>query len=120
MLLVSLGLIELALWDGNLGVFLVGTVASGIATGLTYMGGIATVNLIAEPEHRAQVVAAFLACAIAGLTIPTVSVGLASQSIGVKHSTLYCAIVISGLATVALGAVRRGRDSTATATPSSP
>ena len=120
MLLVSLGLIELALWDGSLSVFLVGTLAGGIATGLTYMGGIATVNLIAEPEHRAQMVAAFLACAFGGLTIPTVAVGLASQSIGVKHSTLYCAIVISGLATVAFGAVRRGpRDSLPTATPAS-
>ena len=110
MLLVSLALIELALWDGILGVLLVGTVAGGCAAGLTYMGGIATVNLIAEPEHRAQMVAAFLAFAFAGLTVPTVAVGLASQSIGVKHSTLYCAIVIAGLATIALGFIHRGQE----------
>jgi len=110
MLLVSLGLIELALWDGSLAIFLAGTLAGGLAAGLAFMGGIATINLIAEPEHRAQVVAAFLACAFAGLTIPSVSVGLASQSIGTKDATLYCAIIIGALATVALTAIRRGKD----------
>jgi MFS family permease len=112
MLLVSLALIELALWGGSLGVFLAGTLAGGVATGLAFMGGIATVNVIAEPEHRAEVVAAFLSCAFAGLTIPSVSVGVASQSIGTKQATLYCAIVIGALAVVALTAIRRGQDVT--------
>jgi len=112
MLLVSLALIELALWDGSLAVFLAGTLAGGIAVGLTFMGGLATVNLIAEPEHRAQVVAAFLSCAFAGLTIPAVSVGIASQSIGTKDATLYCAVVIGALAVVALTATRHSQDVT--------
>jgi MFS family permease len=110
MLLVSLGLIELALWDGSLAAFLAGTIAGGLAAGLAFMGGIATVNLIAEPQHRAQVVAAFLSCAFAGLTIPSVSVGLASQSLGTKHATLYCAIVIGTLAVTALTAIRHSQD----------
>ena len=106
-LVVSLGLIELALWDGSLTVFLCGTVAGGVAAGLTFMGGIATTNLIAEPEHRAQAISAFLSCAFAGLTIPAVAVGLSSQSLGTKHSTLYCAIVIGALASLAAAAIRR-------------
>jgi MFS family permease len=109
MLLISLALIELALWDGSLAVFLAGTLAGGLATGLAFMGGIATVNLIAEPEHRAQVAAAFLSCAFGGLAIPSVAVGLASESIGSKDATLYCAAVIGVLAVVALTAVRRGQ-----------
>jgi len=109
-LLISLALVELALWDGSIGIFLVGTVASGMAAGLTFMGGIATVNLIAEPEHRAQVVAAFLCSAYAGLAIPAVAVGLSSQSIGVEHSTLYTAIVIAVLATIALTFILRSSD----------
>ena len=112
MLLASLALIEIALWDGSLAVFLAGTAAGGLAAGLAFMGGIATVNLIAEPQPRAQVVAAWLACAFAGLTIPSVSVGLASQSLGTKHATLYCAIVIAALAVVPLTAIRRGQDVT--------
>jgi len=112
MLLVSLALIELALWNGSLAVFLAGTVVGGLAVGLAFMGGLATVNLIAEPEHRAQVVSAFLSCAFAGLTIPAVAVGLASQSIGTQDATLYCSIVIGALAIVAIGAVRRGQDVT--------
>ena len=113
MLLISLALIELALWNGSLGLFLAGTLTGGLAAGLAFMGGIATVNLIAEPQHRAQVVAAFFACAFAGLTIPSVSVGLASQSIGTKDSTLYCAIAIGTLALVALAAIRRGEEAPA-------
>ena len=115
LLLISLTLIELALWDGSLAVFLVGTLVGGIAVGLTFMGGLATVNLIAEPEHRAEVVAAFLSCAFAGLTIPAVSVGLASQSLGTNNATLYCAIVIGGLAVVALTEIRRSQDVTESA-----
>ena len=108
LLLVSLALIELALWDGHLSVFLAGTLAGGLAAGLSFMGGIATVNILAEPKHRAQAVAAFFSCAFAGLTIPSVAVGLSSESIGTKDATLYCAIVIGVLATLALLAVRHG------------
>jgi hypothetical protein len=45
-----------------------------------------------------------------GLTIPAVAVGLSSQSPGTKDATLYCAIVIGGLAMIALGAIRHCRD----------
>jgi len=121
LLVVSLGLIELALWDGHLSVFLAGTVTGGLAAGLSFMGGIATVNLLAEPQHRAQAVAAFFSCAFAGLTIPSVAVGLSSESLGTKDATLYCAIVIGALATLALTAVRRGEEPTSTdTTPSTP
>ena len=107
LLLVSLTLIELALWDGSLAVFLCGTVTGGLAAGLAFMGGIATVNRIAEPEHRAQAVAAFLASAFAGLTVPAVAVGLSSESIGTKDATLYCSIVVGALAVVALAFIQR-------------
>jgi MFS family permease len=106
-LLIGLALIELGLWSDSLAVFLVGTFAGGVAAGLAFMGGIATVNQIAAPEHRASVVAAFLTCAFAGLAIPAVVVGLASESLGTDDATLYCAIVIAALALVALAALRR-------------
>lgn len=117
LLLVSLALIELALWDGKLGVFLAGTVTGGFAAGLAFMGGIATVNRIAEPEHRAQAVAAFLASAFAGLTIPAVAVGLSSESIGTKHATLYCSIVIGTLALIALALIQRPGEETSKQEP---
>jgi predicted MFS family arabinose efflux permease len=107
MLLMSLALIELALWEGSLNVFLVGTLAGGIATGVTFMGGLAATNLIAEPEHRAQTVSAFFASAYAGITIPVIAVGIATESIGAKLATLYCAVAISALALIALTAIRR-------------
>ena len=112
MLILSLALIEVALWSGNLVVFLAGTFAGGLAVGLAFMGGLATVNLIAEPQHRAEVVAAFLSCAFAGLTIPSVAVGLASQSLGTRDSTLYCALLIGALAVIALAEIRHSSDAT--------
>ena len=53
-LLVGLALIELGLWTGSLGVFLGGTVVSGLAIGLSFMGSVATVNRIAAPEQRGR------------------------------------------------------------------
>lgn len=106
MLLTSLALIELALWDGSLYVFLAGTVAGAIATGVTFMGGLATTNLIAQPEHRAQTVSAFFASAYAGITIPVLAIGIATESIGTKLATLYFAIAISGLAVIVLAAIQ--------------
>lgn len=109
MLIASLGLIEFSLWTGSLVVFLAGTLAGGVAAGLTFMGGIATVNLVAQPEHRAQVVGAFLACAFTGLIIPSVSVGLASQAIGTNYATLCCTIAVGALAVATLTAIRGDR-----------
>jgi MFS family permease len=107
MLLASLALIELAIWDGSLDVFLAGTLAGGIATGVTFMGGLATINLIAQPEHRAQTVSAFFVSAYAGITIPVLAIGIATESIGAKLATLYFAIAIGALALIVLAAIQR-------------
>lgn len=106
-LLVSLAFIELALWEGNLALMLIGTLVGGFAVGFTMMGSIATVNLISSPQQRAQVMATYFMCAYAGLTIPAVAVGIATDSVSVPHATLVCAIAIAAITVAAMLAALR-------------
>ncbi len=110
-LLIGLALIELGLWDTSLGIFVAGTIAGGLAVGLLFMGSLAIVNQIAEPDRRAQVLAAYFVCTYAGLAVPAIAVGEAIDSIGANKATLYCAIAIAALAVLALNALLRRRES---------
>ena len=94
-LLVALALIELGLWDGSLGIFVAGTIAGGVAVGLLFMGSLAMVNQIAEPDRRAQVLASYFVCTYAGLAVPAIAVGAATDSLGQRRATLYCAVAIA-------------------------
>jgi MFS family permease len=109
-LLVGLALIELGLWGASLGIFVTGTVAGGVAVGLLFMGSLAIVNQIAEPDRRAQVLAAYFVCTYAGLAVPAIAVGEASDAIGASKATLYCAMAIAALALLALSAVLRRQE----------
>ncbi len=109
-LLIGLALIELGLWDTSLGIFVAGTIAGGLAVGLLFMGSLAIVNQIAEPDRRAQVLAAYFVCTYAGLAVPAIAVGEAIDSIGANKATLYCAIAIAALASLALNALLRRRE----------
>jgi MFS family permease len=97
LLLAGLALIELGLWTGSLGALLGGTFFGGLAVGFAFMGAAATVNLLASPEHRGQVLATFFCCAYAGLSCPPLGVGIATDSISVTAATLTCTIVISAI-----------------------
>jgi hypothetical protein len=77
---------------------------------MTFIGGLATINLIAEPEHRAQDVAVFLACAYARPHDPGRGGRTLEPVVGTKDATLYCAIVIGGLAMIAVAVIRHCRD----------
>src|SRR3954470_21778435 len=72
LVVLGIGLVELALWTGSLPVLLAGTVTSGVAAGTSFMGATAIVNQIAPPERRAGVLAAYFACAYTGIAIPAV------------------------------------------------
>jgi MFS family permease len=113
LLLVGLALIELGLWNASLAIFIGGTIAGGLAVGLLFMGSLAIVNQIAEPERRAQVLATYFVCTYAGLAVPAITVGEATDSIGANKATLVCAIAIAVLALRALNALLRRRDATA-------
>jgi predicted MFS family arabinose efflux permease len=109
MLLVGLALIELGLWTGALSVLLGGTFFGGVAVGFALMGSAATVNILAAPQHRGQVLATFFCCAYAGLSFPAVGVGVATDSVSVTHATLVCAMAIAAIAIITLSSFLSGR-----------
>ena len=106
LLLVGLALIELGLWQASLPIFLTGTIASGVAVGLTFMGSLATVNQIAEPDRRAQILAAYFVACYSGIALPAIAVGEAANSVGAKDATLLCAIALTAVILLALSAIR--------------
>jgi MFS family permease len=64
----------------------------GAGNGLSYMAGLNIVNRIAEPEHRAELLSAFLVVTNLGFSVPALAVGLTANKIG-----LYNAIVVAGI-----------------------
>ena len=54
--------------------------------------------------------AAYFVCTYAGIALPAIAVGEATDSIGANKATLYCAIVIAALALLALNALLRRRE----------
>lgn len=106
-LVAGLAGIEAGLWAQSLGLFLAGTAVSGVGVGLAFKGGITITHELADPEHRAGLTATLFLAAYAGLTIPTVIVGVLNQSMTARSATL---IVASVVALLALGAGElRGR-----------
>ena len=96
-LLLGLGLLMLGLDIGQLAVFVAGTCCAGVGVGLVTMASVAMVNRVAPPEHRAEVVSSFFIAAYAGLAIPALGVGIASQHVGFFPATLVCSIVLAVL-----------------------
>lgn len=94
LLLLCLATLESALFARVLWLFLVGTVAGGVAVGFIFRGGLSELNRLAEPEHRAAVVSTFFVAAYVGLGVPAVLTGLISLAVGPVDASAY----VSGLA----------------------
>ena len=109
LLLAGLAFIELGLWTGTLAILLCGTAFGGLAVGFTFMGAAATANVLATPERRGQVLAAFFCCAYLGISGPAVGVGIATDTVSVTHATLVCSIAVASVAVLVASAVLTGR-----------
>ena len=94
LLLVCLAALEAALFAKALWLFLVATIAGGIAVGFIFRGGLSELNRLAEPRHRAAVVSTFFVAAYLGLGLPAVLIGLISLAVGPVDASAY----VSGLA----------------------
>ena len=96
LLLVCLALLETALFVKALWVFIIATIAGGIADGFIFRGGLSELNRLAEPRHRGAVISSFFVAAYLGLGLPAVLIGLISVAIGPVDASVW----ISGLAAV--------------------
>src|ERR1700744_2457703 len=94
LLLVCLAALEAALFGKALWLFVLATIAGGIAVGFIFRGGLSELNRLAQPRHRAAVVSAFFVAAYIGLGLPAVLIGLISLQVGPVDASAY----VSGLA----------------------
>ena len=105
-LIAGLAGIEAALWASSLGLFLAGIAVSGIGIGVAFKGAITITHDVAEPAHRAGLMATLFLAAYAGLTIPTVIVDVLTQSMS---ATLIVACVVAVLSLLARSPRSRAR-----------
>jgi len=118
LLLVCLGTLEGALFAKALWLFLVGTIAGGVAVGFIFRGSLSELNRIAAPRNRAAVVSTFFAVAYLGLGLPAVLIGLISVGIGPIDASVYISAVVAAVVVLAFFVVRRAFGAVPTPKPS--
>jgi MFS family permease len=95
--LVGLALIAAALSGADMALFLAGTVVGGAAVGAVFLGSLATANRLAPPNERGRVISAFFVACYAGLIIPVVGVGVATEFISDFAAVLALSILLAVL-----------------------
>jgi MFS family permease len=70
----------------------------GAGNGLSYMAGLNIVNRVAEPEHRAELLSAFLVATNLGFSVPALAVGFTANKIGLYNAIVAAAILFGFVA----------------------
>lgn len=76
------------------------TLIVGVGGGLSYLSGLNIVNTIAPPDHRAELLSAFLVACYLGFSIPVLGVGIAANFVGL-YDAIVGAAVLLGIVAVA-------------------
>jgi MFS family permease len=105
--LAALALIVAGLSQESLGLFLAGTIVSGVAAGAVFIGSLSTANRLAPAEIRGRVASTYFVFAYVGLTVPVIGVGVASQYEGAFRAVLVCAVVLAALSAAAMAGIHR-------------
>ena len=109
LLFVALLLPVAALAQAQLALFLTGTVVGGAAIGAVFLGSLATANRLAPPGERGRVISAFFVACYAGLIIPVIGVGVASEFISDFAAVLVLSILLAGLCLFSLARIRNAQ-----------
>lgn len=117
LLLVTLAVLESALFAKSLWLFVVGTLAGGVAVGFIFRGGLSELNRLAQPQHRAAVVSTFFVAAYVGLGLPAVLTGLISLPIGPVDASAWVSGLAAAAVALAFVVVRRSFGTAATPRP---
>jgi MFS family permease len=104
--LAALGLIVAALAEASMGLFLAGTVVGGVAIGAVFLGSLATANRLAPPGRRGQTISTYFVLCYAGLIVPVVGVGVASEFIDDFQAVLAFSIVLAALCLFSITRIR--------------
>jgi len=103
--LAALALILAALALASMPLFLAGTVVGGVSVGAIFLGSLATANRLAPPERRGHVVSTFFVAAYAGLIVPVVGVGAATEFIATFPAVLAFSLLIAALSLFSLARI---------------
>jgi len=105
LLIFGLFLMVLAFGEQSLLLFLISTICLGFGQGLSYMGSLVLVNLIAPPLHRGEVVSSYFVVGYLGNALPALSVGIAASLIGLDAAITGLAVCIGVLALIVVAGV---------------
>jgi MFS family permease len=109
LLLAALALIAAALAQAGMALFLAGTVVGGAAIGAVFLGSLATANRLAPPGERGRALSAFFVACYAGLIIPVVAVGVATEFISDFAAVLALSILLAVLSLFSFTRIRDAR-----------
>ncbi len=98
----ALALVVLALPEKSLAILLCGTILGGMALGLGFRGSLQVVNQMAPGKQRAEVVSTYFVVAYIAIALPVIGVGVLSKLAGAFAANVTFAIVIAGLAIMAV------------------
>jgi MFS family permease len=80
---------------------IIATLVTGAGGGLSYLTGLNIVGAISPPEHRAEMLSAFLVACYLGFGIPALALGFAANYVGLFSAFMGTAIVL-GIVAVAI------------------
>jgi MFS family permease len=76
----------------------VATLVTGAGGGLSYLVGLNIVNGISPPEHRAEMLSAFLVACYLGFSVPALLLGIAANQFGLFAAFIGAAVVLGAIA----------------------
>jgi MFS family permease len=119
LLVAALAALETSLFIKAEWLFYLATVATGIAVGMIFRGGLTEINRQADPAHRAQAVSTYFAAAYVGIGLPVVLIGLIGVAVGsVDASAWVAGLIVAIIVTAAVVVIRAfGKTAQVTARP---
>jgi MFS family permease len=103
--LAALALILAALAEASMPLFLAGTVVGGVSVGAIFLGSLNTANRLAPPERRGHVISTFFVACYAGLIIPVVGVGAATEFIATFPAVLAFSLLLAVLSLLSMARI---------------
>jgi hypothetical protein len=116
-LLAGLTLLVIAMWSADLTLFVIGTVATGVGTGLIFRGAMASAAGSAPRDSQAEALAGFFLGAYVGLSVPVVALGIASGLASARTLMLIFVIAVALATILSVRSVVRASHMTSPAAP---
>lgn len=90
-----------SMWPSSAIIFFTGSVVLSLGWGLTAVGSFRSIVALAEPERRAEVVAAVYVVSYLAFSVPSVVAGYAAEPFGLRSTMVVFGIVVTAMAVIA-------------------